>query len=109
MSSETTEMKEILDEVVQRIVATAHPDKIILFGSAARGELRSHSDLDLLVVKSGDFHRGKTAGTIYRSLHGVNASVDVVVVKPEDIEKYRDCPYTVLYPALREGKVVYAA
>ena len=100
---------EILDEVVQRIVATAHPDKIILFGSASRGDFGPHSDLDLLVVKSGDFHRGRMAGTIYCSLHGVNASVDVVVVKPEDIEKYRDCPYTVLYPALREGKVVYAA
>ena len=47
------EIPDVLDEVVQRIVAVADPEKIILFGSAARGELGPDSDLDLLVVKSG--------------------------------------------------------
>jgi len=47
-----TSTKEILDEIVSRIVNVAHPDKIILFGSAARGEIGSNSDIDLLVVKS---------------------------------------------------------
>ena len=54
------EIPDVLDEVVQRIVAVADPEKIILFGPAARGELGPDSDLDLLVVKSG-VHRRKLA------------------------------------------------
>lgn len=109
MITGSVDRTELISEIVRRVVAVAHPDKIILFGSVARGDVGAHSDIDILVVKSGDFHKGRLAGLIYRGLHGVDASVDVIVVKPEDIEKYRDCPYTVIRPALREGKVVYAA
>jgi len=97
----------VLDEIVRRIVKIADPDKIILFGSAARGEMGRHSDLDLLVVKSGCVHRRKLAQEIYKSLLGVGLPVDVVVVTPEDIERYRDAIGLVIEPAVREGKVVY--
>jgi len=96
----------VLDEIVRRIVKVADPDKIILFGSAARGEMGRHSDVDLLVVKSGCVHRRKLAQEIYKSLLGVGLSVDVVVT-PEDIERYRDAIGLVIEPAVREGKVVY--
>lgn len=101
--------EQVLREIVRRVVEVAEPDKIIVFGSAARGEMGPNSDVDLLVVKSGEVHRRRLAGMIHRHLHGVPAAVDVVVAKPEDIEKYGDCPYAVLYPALRDGRVVYAA
>jgi len=97
----------VLDEIVRRIVKIADPDKIILFGSAARGEMGRHSDVDLLVVKSGCVHRRKLAQEIYKSLLGVGLPVDVVVVTPEDIERYRDAIGLVIEPAVREGKVVY--
>ena len=109
MTTDSVDRPELISEIVRRVVAVAHPDKIILFGSAARGDVRAHSDIDVLIVKSGDFHKGRLTGVIYRSLYGMDASVDVIVVKPEDIEKYRDCPYTVIRPALREGRVIYAA
>ncbi|MFQ5611752.1 MAG: nucleotidyltransferase domain-containing protein [Anaerolineae bacterium] len=99
---------EGLDEIVRRIVEVAKPDKIILFGSAARGEMGSNSDIDLLVVKAG-VHRRHTAQAICRNLFGVGRAVDVVVVTPEDIERYRDAIGLVIEPALREGKVIYAA
>ena len=41
----------VLDDVVRRIVAVARPERIILFGSAARGQMAPHGDVDLLVVK----------------------------------------------------------
>lgn len=98
---------EKLDEIIRRIVEVAKPDKIILFGSAVKGEMGPHSDVDLLVIKSGDVHRLRLAQQIYRNLHGVGQAVDVVVVTPEDVERYRDSFSLVIYPALREGKVVY--
>jgi len=97
-----------LKEIIRRIVEVARPEKIILFGSAARGEMGPNSDVDLLVVKSGA-HRRKLAGDIYMRLIGVGQAVDVVVITPEDIERYRSSPALVIEPALREGKVVYAA
>jgi hypothetical protein len=65
-----------------------------------------NSDLDLLVVKSGA-HRRRLAQQIYMNLFGVGQAVDVIVVTPEDIERYRDAIGLIIEPALREGKVVY--
>ncbi len=102
-----TSTREIIEEIISRVVKATDPDKIILFGSGARGEMRSNSDLDLLVVKSGPIHRRKLAQVIYKNLFGVGQAVDIIVVTPEDIERYGDVPALVLEPALREGKVIY--
>ncbi len=96
-----------LSEIIRRIVEVAKPDKIIMFGSAVKGEMGPHSDIDLLVIKSGDIHRGHLTEEIYMNLFGVGQAVDVVVVTTEDVERYRDSFSLVIYPALREGKVVY--
>ena len=100
--------KRTLHEIVRRVVEVAQPERIILFGSAARGEMTKDSDVDLLVVKS-HAHRRQLAKQIYRHLIGVGQAVDVVVVTPDDIERYRDSYALVIAPALHEGKVVYAA
>lgn len=89
-----------------RVVEVARPEKIILFGSAARGEMNRHSDVDLLVIKEG-VHRRSMAGRIYENLYGVGAAVDVVVVTPTDVERYKDSHALIIKPALCEGSVVY--
>jgi len=99
--------QDVLEEIVRRIVEIAQPEKNILFGSAARGEMGPHSDVDLLVVKP-DVHRRRMTQAIYMNLFGVGQAVDVVVVTPEDVERYKDSFALVIEPALREGKVVYA-
>lgn len=104
---DTTE--EILEEIIRRIVRVASPERIILFGPAARGEIGPHSDLDLLVIKSGEFDYGRLVGDIYVNLHGVGQAVDVIMATPEDVERYRDVPYLVIASALREGREVYRA
>lgn len=100
--------EQTLQEIVRRIVELAHPDQIILFGSAARDANQPYRDIDLLVVKRGA-HRRQLAGDIYRCLIGVGQAVDVVVVTPEDIERYKDSPALVIQSALREGRLLYAA
>ena len=90
------------------IVDAVHPEKIILFGSAARGEMGPDSDLDLLVVKAG-VHRRHTAMELYRTLMGIGVAKDIIVVTPEDVKRYGDLVGTIIRPALREGKVIYAA
>ena len=98
---------KVLADVIRRVVEAAQPDKIVLFGSAARGEMGPNSDLDLLVIKGGKFNYWRLLTTIYRQLRDTEAAVDVVLVTPDDVERYGDSPCLVIYPALREGKVVY--
>ena len=61
--------QQILDDIIRRIVEVAQPEKIILFGSAARGEMNRHSDVDLLVVKDGS-DPWTVMGDIYGNLRG---------------------------------------
>ncbi|MDA2926260.1 nucleotidyltransferase domain-containing protein [Acidobacteria bacterium AH-259-G07] len=101
--------QETLEEIIRRIVQVANPDKIILFGSAARGQMGPNSDMDLLVIKRGNFHRGRLTEEIHMNLFGVGQAVDIIVVTPEDVELYRDTFALVICPALEEGKIVYGA
>jgi len=100
--------RTVLDTIVQRIVKVVKPEKIILFGSVARGQMGPDSDLDILVVAACD-HRRNTARKIRRELFGNGVSIDIIVTKPQDIERYRDSLGLIYRPALRDGKVLYAA
>jgi predicted nucleotidyltransferase len=98
----------ILADIVERIVRVAEPERIVLFGSAARGEMGPDSDYDLLVIKAGKFKRDRVTRDIYRQMTG-EAAVDVVVVTPEEVERYRDTHCLVICPAIREGRFIYEA
>ncbi len=100
--------QDILAEVVRRIVEVADPEKIILFGSAARDEMTSHSDLDLLIIKEGG-DALDLMGRIYMRMYGVGTAVDALVVAPEDVERYKNSHALVYRPALEEGRVIYVA
>jgi uncharacterized protein len=97
----------IVADIVQRIVAAADPEQIVLFGSAARGTMGPNSDYDLLVIMREKFNQRQLLDRIWDHLSGKGAPVDVLVASAEDIERYRDSPCLVYYPAMREGKVVY--
>ena len=101
---------EVIEEIVRRIVGAIAPEKIVLFGSAARGQMGPDSDLDLLVVKPCNDRR-EVARAVRACLRGVapGRGKDVVVVTPEDVERDRDTIGYIIRPALRDGRVLYAA
>jgi len=101
--------EETLQEIIRRVVEVANPERIILFGSAARGDMDSNSDVDLLIIKSGNFDYFSLVGDIYMNLHGVGQAVDIVLATPQQVEQYSDTHCLVISPALREGKEVYYA
>lgn len=101
--------QHLLDEIIRRIVQVAAPERIMLFGSSARGTARIDSDFDLLVIKSGRYHRGELTERIYVNLIGTGRAVDIIVATPEDVERFRDRPEVIIAPALNEGRIVYAA
>ena len=98
--------QSILDDIIRRIVEVADPERIILFGSAARGDMNRDSDVDLLIVKEGGDPLD-LMGQIYQNMYGAGAAVDAIVVTPQAIERYKDSHALIIKPALQEGKVVY--
>ncbi len=99
--------EKIIAQMVQRIVAEFDPQKIVLFGSFARGTAGPDSDVDLMVVMPVQGSRRQKRVAIRTALSGMGLAKDVIVVTPEEVERYRDLAGTLIRPALREGKVLY--
>ena len=100
---------DTVQRLVAQIVQLAHPLRVILFGSAARGELRQGSDVDLLVVVKEDTPRRRLAQELYCRLDGGGVPFDIVVATPSLLKKHRSNPGLIYRQVLREGREVYAA
>lgn len=102
-------MRAEIEDVVKRIVEVASPLRVLVFGSAARGEMGPDSDVDVLVVVPDGTNRRRMSQYIHINLFGIPAAVDVVVATPSDLEKYGDHPGLIYRAALTEGRELYAA
>jgi len=99
--------QKAIDELVQRIVEIVHPLRIILFGSTARGEMGSESDIDVLVVMPSGTHRRKIAQLLYQEARGIGVPFDIIVATPEDLTKHKDNLGLIYRKVLKEGRDVY--
>ncbi len=99
----------LLQDLLERIRGVVQPTRVILFGSAARGEMRPDSDIDVLVEVPDGVDIGETEGDVYCAMIGFPMAVDVVVATKGDLRLYGNNFSLVYYPALREGVEVYAA
>jgi uncharacterized protein len=109
VSSIDAPSQQVLAEIVNRIVRVANPDRIIMFGSAAMGTMSPDSDIDLLVISQHDENRRQILGDIYIALHGVGQAVDVIMVTPEEVVRYRESAGLIIQPAMASGKEIYRA
>lgn len=94
-----------------RIVETVHPERIILFGSHARGDAAPGSDVDLLVVTTETYgphnSRRKVLARLWRSLARMRTPVDIILSSVDEVAQWRDTTNHLIARALREGKVLY--
>jgi predicted nucleotidyltransferase len=101
-------LERTIDEMVLQIVERFDPERIILFGSAARGDATRDSDVDLLVVMPVEGPKHEKQVQIRVALHDIRVPKDIIVTTPADFEWRKEIPGTIEYPAAREGKVLYA-
>jgi predicted nucleotidyltransferase len=101
--------ESLVEEIVRRILATAAPERIILFGSAATGEMTRDSDIDLLVVERDPGDRRKESVKIDATLSGLGYPFDVIVISSEWFEASKNVIGGIAYPANKYGKVIYEA
>ncbi len=99
----------LLNEVVRRVLTVARPDRIILFGSAATGEMTKDSDIDLLVVEAEPANTRDRSVRIRRALGDVQYPVDVIVISTERFEETKNIIGGIAYPANKYGRVLYEA
>jgi predicted nucleotidyltransferase len=100
--------QEEIKKMVELIVERFHPEKVILFGSHARGEAGPDSDVDLLVVMPVRGSRREKAVQIGVALQDIRVPKDIIVTTPENFEWRKGIPGTIERPADREGMVLYA-
>jgi len=97
----------LIDEVVRRILAIAHPQKIVLFGSYARSEARQTSDLDILVIQDSSQPRYRRSAPFYTALADLPVDIEIVVYTPAETEEWASVRQALVTTALREGRVLY--
>ena len=100
---------EMIEEIIRRVTGAIHPLRVILFGSAARGEMGAESDVDLLIVVPDGTRRRDASRRAFRALTGIGIAKDVIVVTESDVKEFGENPSLVIKPALEEGREVYHA
>lgn len=99
-----------LIEIIDRLVDVFQPEQIYLFGSKARGDFKSDSDYDLLVIVKDDTPSEKKRSRLaYQALRGTRVAVDVLVWTKEAFNSRLHLAPSLPATVKREGKLLYAA
>jgi len=101
--------ESVLHEVVRRVLAVAKPERIILFGSAAAGQMTNESDIDLLIVERVADNRRRESVAITDAIGDVPYAVDVKIISTELFEATKNIIGGIAYPAHKYGRLLYQA
>lgn len=99
----------LLQKIVGRLLAVGQPDRIILFGSAARGQMTRDSDIDLLVLEASPQQPRRESVRLRNALRGLGYPFDVMVMATEQFEQTKEIIGGLAYPANKYGRVIYEA
>jgi uncharacterized protein len=102
----------VLEEMVNVLVKAINPERVVLFGSRAKGEAREDSDLDLLIIEREPFGPNRSRRQVIRHirqmLSGFRVPKDILVYSLDEVSKWQHSLNHILAKCLREGKVLYA-
>ena len=98
---------ELLGAIVARILQVVTPNRIVVYGSRARGDARRDSDVDVLLIADSPLPRWKRTVPLLRALRGIDADVDLTWWTPSEVDEWRNVRSHLVSRALAEGRVVY--
>ena len=98
---------EIIEELKMIIIRNEMPDKIILFGSYAKGTASEDSDLDLMVIKESNVPRPYRGKETRKQLSKFVIPKDIIFYTPQEIDEYKDIPSSFVADVLQTEKVIY--
>ncbi|MFH1004744.1 MAG: nucleotidyltransferase domain-containing protein [Bacteroidota bacterium] len=98
---------EKISDIVNKIVHCYRPDKIILFGSYAKGHANEDSDLDLIIIKNTNLPKQRRKREIRKYLYGSFVPMDIKVYTPNEYDQDLSDPYSFLYGDIKDSKILY--
>lgn len=103
---------DTLREMVETIVRAVNPERIVLFGSRAKGTAGPGSDVDLLIVEDQPFGPGhgrrRELANLSRLLARFPVAKDILVFSRDEVEHWKCSLNHVIGRALREGRLLHA-
>lgn len=96
-----------IDELGQQIGREFGAERVILFGSYARGEITEDSDVDLLVVAETSLPAHKRYTAVRRLVVDVPAAFDIIVKTPNEYNRWKSVVNHIVYFADKYGRVLY--
>ena len=99
--------QKLIEEIVRRVLGATRVERIILFGSAAIGNMSSDSDIDLLVLEDSPGDIRHEMISVRTALLGLGFPFDVLVMPTEQFEESKDVIGGIAYPANKYGRVIY--
>jgi predicted nucleotidyltransferase len=102
---------KILQNIVSDILKEANAEKIILFGSYARGEENENSDLDILIIEKEPFtkerSRRKEIHKIRQALSKYRIPKDILIYDKNEFENWKDSINHIIAQSIKEGRILY--
>src|SRR3989338_7844404 len=100
------EIKAITEQIVKKY----KPEKIILYGSAARGDFKKDSDIDMLIIKKSHKSRPERATYVYRLIWGLDRTLpfEPLVFTPQELERQLKLGDPFFLTILKEGKILHS-
>lgn len=98
---------QIISSIVDKISKDCSPEKIVLFGSHAKGASGDDSDIDLLVIKDSTLRRDERDVEIRKSLREIKFPLDIFVYTPKEVDEYVRLQGSFISAIFKEGKVIY--
>ena len=99
--------RELLETIVQHIADEIKPEKIVLFGSYARGNPGPDSDLDFLIIMRTDLPKCERTMPVRRLFNPQPCPMDVLVYTPEEIAYWNGTTNHIITEVLETGRVCY--
>ncbi len=100
-------IENVIFNIVEKIKDNYMPEKIVLFGSHAKGNPNPNSDIDLLIVKDSDFRRDERDIEIRDLLREVKFPMDIFVYTPEEVNQFRSLKGSFINNIFKDGEVLY--
>jgi predicted nucleotidyltransferase len=100
-------VKQIINEILDRILTGYEPKKVILFGSYAYGEPTKDSDLDILIVTERHFTPEETYKIRRKSLGHYDIPIQLICLSDEEFTETKDIIGGIAYPASKYGEILY--
>jgi len=103
------EFDQEVQNIVKQLLRRYRPQRVILFGSLARGEIQPGTDIDLFIIKSGVPRLGVDRIRELDALVKYRLATDFVVYTPEEVEQRLRLGDPFVKRILEEGRVLYSA